>query len=456
MNANERGNKLKIEYLKIADLKPYANSPRVHSQAQRRKAEDILRRFGQVVPVIVDPDGVIIDGHLVVESLKGIGHDEVTAVILRNRDPGELRALRLTLNRLGEDTKWNKPSLKAEFDALVEIGFDLTLTGFDQVEIDMGLTIDDPTSAQVEDAPAAPDPDAPVVSRPGDLWVLCDRAGKTEHRLICGDARDPQVHAIVMGADTARMMFTDPPYNVKIEGHVCGLGQTAHREFAMASGEMTRPDFIAFLVAFLAGASSWLADGAVLFICMDWRHLPELFAAVEATRLFPLNLCVWAKTNAGMGSFYRSQHEMILAVKKGTAPHVNTFELSKKGRSRSNLWTYRGMNVLGAERDALLKVHPTVKPVALVADAIKDVSHRGDIVLDPFLGSGTTLIAAHETGRRCFGIEYDPAYVDLIVRRWLDHTGGTAVLAGTGESFGTREAGGLAPSRAGNQDPREG
>lgn len=266
------------------------------------------------------------------------------------------------------------------------------------------------------------------------------QAPSTLVQVICGDARDPQVCADLMGTDTARMMFSDPPYNVKIGGHVCGLGRTVHREFAMACGEMDKAQFTAFLGAFLTAASAGLTDGAVLFICMDWRHLPELFAAAEAEGLIPLNMCVWAKTNAGMGSFYRSQHEMILAVKKGTAPHINTFELGRKGRSRSNLWTYRGMNVLGAERDDLLKLHPTVKPVALVADAIKDVSHRGDIVLDPFLGSGTTLIAAHETGRRCFGIEYDPAYVDLIVRRWLDHTGGTAILAGAGESFVAREA----------------
>ncbi|MEP9357082.1 DNA modification methylase [Xanthobacter sp. KR7-65] len=448
-------NSLVIEIRGIADLKPYANSPRVHSRDQRRKAKDILRRFGQVTPIIIDPDGIIIDGHLVAETLAALGHDEVAVVVLPNRDPGELRALRLALNRLAENATWDKPKLRAEFDALLEISVDLSLTGFDQVEIDMSVSIDEPNSGVVEDAPLAPDRDAPVVSRRGDLWWLRDPAGKTEHRVICGDARDPEVHAALMGADSARMMFTDPPYNVQIDGHVSGLGRTAHREFAMVSGEMTSSDFTSFLVAFLAASSPGLAEGAVLFVCMDWRHLPELFVSAEATRLTSLNLCVWAKTNAGMGSFYRSQHEMILALKKGTAPHVNTFEPGKKGRSRSNLWTYRGMNVLGAERDALLKLHPTVKPVSLVADAIKDVSHRRDIVLDPFLGSGTTLIAAHETGRRCFGIEFDPAYVDLIVRRWLDHTGGTAVLAETGESFGAREAGALAAARADDQHRRE-
>ncbi|MFG1266200.1 DNA modification methylase [Xanthobacter aminoxidans] len=448
-------NSLVTEIRRIADLKPYANSPRVHSRDQRQKATSILRRFGQVTPIIIDPDGTIIDGHLVAETLAALGHDEVVVVVQRNRNPGELRALRLALNRLAEDATWDKPKLRAEFEALLEISFDLSLTGFDQVEIDMSVSIDEPNSGIVEDAPLASDLDGPVVSRLGDRWRLRDPAGKTEHLVICGDARDPQVHAALMVADSARMMFTDPTYNVKIDGHVSGHGRGAYPEFEMASGEMTSSDFTAFLTALLTTSLPGLAEGAVLFVCMDWRHLPELFAAVEAARLTLLNLCVWDKTNAGMGSFYRSQHEMILAVKKGTAPHVTTFELGKKGRSRSNVWTYRGMNVLGAERDDLLKVRPTVKPVTLVADAIKDVSHRGDIVLDPVLGSGTTLIAAHEAGRRCFGIEYDPANVDFIVRRWLHHTGGSAVLTGTEETFGAREAKVLAASRASDSHPRE-
>lgn len=437
-------NALEIVHRKIAELKPYSNNPRVHNRTQRRKANSILRRFGQVVPIIVDAEDVIIDGHLIVEELKALGYDEVATVTVRNRNSAEIRMLRLALNRLPQDAKWDDARLKVEFAELLEIGFDLALTGFDQIEIDMSLAIEDPSSAVVEDAPPAVDPDAVPVTHPGDVWMLRIHHREICHRVICGDARSPDVIAKLMGADMAQMMFTDPPYNVKIDGHVSGLGSQRHREFAMASGEMDRPQFTGFLGDFLTAAGPALADGAVSFVCMDWKHLPELFAAVEQAELTPLNLCVWAKTNAGMGTFYRSQHEMVLAVKNGTAPHINNFELGKKGRSRSNLWTYRGMNVVGQERDELLKLHPTVKPVALVADAIKDVSHRGGIVLDPFLGSGTTLIAAETTGRRCYGVEYDPLYVDLIVRRWMDHTGGTAVLAATNESFEEREAAALA------------
>lgn len=431
-------NSLDITYRKIADLKPYTNTPRVHDRAQRLKARKLLERFGQVVPIIIDPDRIIVDGHLIVEELQKLGYDEVATVTVRNRDPAEIRALRLALNRLPQDAKWDDERLKIEFSELLEIGFDLSFTAFDQVEIDMTLSLDEPSSAVVEDAPPTVDPLAVPVSRPGDLWIL------GRHRVICGDARDRAAIAKLMGEETAQMMFTDPPYNVNIDGHVSGLGSQRHREFAMASGEMSRAEFTAFLNDFLTAALPVLADGAVLFACMDWKHLPELFLAVEQVELTPLNLCVWAKTNAGMGTFYRSQHEMVLAVKKGSAPQINNFELGKKGRSRSNLWSYRGMNVVGQERDDLLKLHPTVKPVALVADAIKDVSHRGGIVLDPFLGSGTTLIAAESTGRRCYGVEYDPLYVDLIVRRWMDHTGGIAIQESTGESFEQREAAVLA------------
>lgn len=435
-------NAITTEYRKIADLKPYFNSPRVHDRAQRQKARKLLERFGQVVPIIIDPDGVIVDGHLIVEELKALGHDEVATVTVRNRNPAEIKALRLALNRLPQEAKWDDERLKVEFSELLEIGFDLSFTAFDQVEIDMTLSLDEPTSAVVEDAPPTVDPLAVPVSRPGDLWVL------GHHRVICGDARDRAVIATLMGTEAAQMMFTDPPYNLKIDGHVSGLGNQRHREFAMASGEMSRAEFTAFLADFLMAALPVMVGGAVLFACMDWKHLPELFSAVEQVRLTPLNMCVWAKTNAGMGTFYRSQHEIVLAVKKGSAPHINNFELGKKGRSRSNLWSYRGMNVVGQERDDLLKLHPTVKPVALVADAIKDVSHRGGIVLDPFLGSGTTLIAAESTGRRCCGVEFDPLYCDLIIRRWADHTGASAVLEPTGESFEQREAAALAAATA--------
>jgi DNA modification methylase len=274
-----------------------------------------------------------------------------------------------------------------------------------------------------------PEPEpGPAVTQPGDVWVL----GK--HRLICGDARDPAVYAALMGADRARAVFTDPPYNVKIDGHVCGSGAVKHREFAMASGEMDAGTFTAFLEASLCAMAAVSLDGAIHFTCMDWRHMAELQAAGDKVYSGLKNLVVWAKTNGGMGTFYRSRHELIYVWKVGTAPHTNTFGLGEHGRYRTNVWDYPGVNSFGGNQKDLA-LHPTVKPVALVADAIKDVSRRGEIVLDGFGGSGTTLIAAERTGRVARLVELDPIYCDVICRRYAALTGVEPVLEATGETF---------------------
>ena len=236
------------------------------------------------------------------------------------------------------------------------------------------------------------------------------------------------------------MVFTDPPYNVKINGNVSGLGKTRHREFAMASGEMTPKEFTAFLLRAITAILPSLENGGILFVCMDWRHLRELLDAGDQAQLELKNLCVWTKSNAGMGTFYRSQHELVLVFKHGDAPHQNNFELGQYGRTRSNVWPYRGVNTFGKNRMALLGVHPTVKPVALIVDALLDVSARGQMVVDPFLGSGSVLLAAEKTGRICVGIEIDPAYVEVTIRRWQKQTGRDAICAATGETFEAVEA----------------
>lgn len=318
------------------------------------------------------------------------------------------------------------------------------------MEIDFHLDTDPPRPGELEDAPPPVDPGALAVSQPGDLWKLGGN-----HRVLCGDAKSGDAVARLMGGETAQHCFTDPPYNVAIAGFVSGLGRNKHREFAEASGEMPSGEFVTFLVAFLAAAAAHLADGAVLHVCMDWRHVGELSEAGRASGLRLLNICVWTKTNPGMGSFYRSQHELVFVFKKGDGPFRNNVQLGAKGRSRSNVWSYRGMNVPGNDRDDLLATHPTVKPVRLVADAILDVTKRGDIVLDPFLGSGTTLIAAEDMGRRCVGIEIDPLYVDASIRRWQAHTGYAAVHCETGEAFDDRAeavaAGASSPSDVGGE-----
>ena len=234
----------------------------------------------------------------------------------------------------------------------------------------------------------------------------------------------------------ARMVFTDPPYNIPIKGFVSGLGAVTHREFTQGSGELSEAQFVQFLTEATANMCQHLVDGGLAFICIDWRHIRELLDAAVANKLESINLCVWAKTNGGMGGLYRSQHELVLVLKHGTAPHVNNIELGRFGRNRSNVWHYRGMNAFGSERNDLLRAHPTVKPVALVADAIRDVTKRGDRVIDAFLGSGTTLIATEATGRICHGVEIDPLYLDLAIRRWQKATGRDAVHADTGKTFG--------------------
>jgi DNA modification methylase len=261
-----------------------------------------------------------------------------------------------------------------------------------------------------------------------------------EHRLLCGDARDAGAIQRLMAQETARMVFTDPPYNVKIDGHVGGAGKTKHREFAMASGEMSQDQFTRFLTEVLGNMADASCDGSIHFVCMDWRHMSELMTAGGRVYDELKNLVVWTKTNGGMGTFYRSRHELIFVFKKGTTAHINTFGLGETGRYRTNVWEYPGINTFRNDRDDELAMHPTVKPVALVADAIKDVSRRGHIVLDAFGGSGTTLIAAEKTGRKARLLELDPAYCDVICRRFEAYTGKPAILAESGLPWAEVEA----------------
>jgi DNA modification methylase len=293
-------------------------------------------------------------------------------------------------------------------------------------EIDLLL---DPAPGEEDTLDRLPEADGPPVTAPGDLWCL------GRHRVLCADASSAAAFELVMAGKAAQLVFTDPPYNVPIDGHVCGLGRTRHPDFAMASGEMSEAEFTAFLATVLGHAAGHSADGALHFVFMDWRHLTELLTAGRAIYRELKNLCVWVKDNGGMGSLYRSQHELVLVFKNGSAPHVNNVELGRHGRNRSNVWRHPGVNSLHAGRLADLRLHPTVKPVQLVADAILDASKRRAVVLDPFLGSGTTLLAAERTARHACGLELEPRYVDVAIRRWQEHTGRAAVHVESGLTF---------------------
>jgi DNA modification methylase len=361
---------------------------------------------------------------------KKLGFDSVPTVVVRTNDPAAVKALRLALNRVAEDAGWDKENLREELKYLLEVDYELDLTGFDAPEIDAILEIETPTIGVV-DLDEEELPTGPAVADTGDI-IACGR-----HRIACGDARDPALLARLRGKNAVRMVMTDPPFNIPIDGFVGGKGGVRHREFAHASGEMSDAEFLAFLAGFFTTAMTTLIPGALVYTWMDWRHIDTLIAAGKQSGLALLNICVWAKTTAGMGSLYRSQHELCSIFKFGSEPHVNNVELGKHGRSRSNLWTARGMASFGRERNEL-SLHPTIKPVRLLADAILDASKRGDTVLDSFLGSGSTLLACDEIGRRCFGVEIDPLYVDVAVRRWQRATRRDAIFEDTGETFDER------------------
>ena len=415
----------------ITSLRPYANNARTHSKKQVKQIAASIERFAFTNPVLVSDEGDIIAGHGRVEAAKLLGCKTVPTLALSHLSPAERRAYVLANNKLALNAGWDKEILAIELQALVDLEFDVEITGFSLAEIDFVLDAAGEADPDGTDAPedAVPMVSGEPVTQMGDLWML------GRHRLLCGDTRSSSDLDLLMASDRADLVFTDPPYNVAIDGNVCGLGSVKHREFAFASGEMNRDQFIAFLSETLGNMARSMRDGAIAFVCMDWRHMSELLAAGEASFTELKNLVVWNKSNGGMGAFYRSKHELIFVFKQGTADHTNSFGLGDTGRYRTNVWDYAGISSIGANRSGELAMHPTVKPVALIADAIRDCSRRGEIVLDGFGGSGSTLMAAEKTGCCARLIEYDPLYCDTIVRRWERFTGKSATLAGTGQEF---------------------
>lgn len=415
----------------IESLRPYPRNARTHSRKQVQQIAASIERFGFNNPVLISDEGEIIAGHGRAEAAKLLGMKTVPTLALSHLSEAERRAYILADNKLALNAGWDREILAIELQALVDLEFDVELTGFSLAEVD--LVLDEAGEADPEGMDAAedlvPQRSGPPVTRTGDLWLL------GRHRLLCGDTRSIADLDRLMGADRADLVFTDPPYNVAIDGHVCGLGSVKHREFAFASGEMSKSQFTAFLVETLGNIARVMRDGAIAYVCMDWRHMGELVAAGEQVFTELKNLVVWNKTNGGMGAFYRSKHELIFVYKQGTADHTNSFGLGETGRYRTNVWDYAGISSIGSSRSEELAMHPTVKPVALIADAIRDCSRRGEVVLDGFGGSGSTLLAAEKTGRSARLVEYDPIYCDTIVRRWERYTGKRAALQGTGATF---------------------
>jgi DNA modification methylase len=426
---------LSVIYRPMEALKPDPANPRRHSKKQIRQIANSIEIFGFNVPVLVDAELKIIAGHGRLLACRELGWSEVPTISLDHLTRAQVRAFMIADNRLSEIASWDDRLLAEQLKDLSLIGLDFSLevTGFEVAEIDLRIaSLDDPPERAADPADALPElGSGPTVSKPGDLWLL------GSHRVLCGNVLDIADCRTLMAEQRAAMVFTDPPYNVPIDGHATGLGAIRHRSFAMATGEMSRPGFAVFLATSLRHLAGFSASGALLYICIDWRHLGELLTAGHEADARLENLCVWVKDNAGMGSLYRSQHELIFVFKTGRGRHRNNVQLGRFGRSRSNVWHYPGVNSFSrkTEEGNLLALHPTVNPVALVADAILDCTSHGDIVLDGFLGSGSTVIAAERTGRRCYGLELDPGYVDTIIRRWQSLTGGVARHAHNGRSF---------------------
>jgi DNA modification methylase len=416
---------LDLLYVPLEEVRTPKREIRKLDPAHVCEVANAINGLGFCAPVLVGRDNAVIDGAIRVEAARQLGLGRVPCVRIEHLSETEQRVLRLAVNRLGEKGEWNLDELKIEFEELILVAAPIEVSGFALDEIDqviLGGEVD-----AIERGPLAPEASAIAVARLGDTFQL------GPHRVVCGSATEASViRFLTEDCPPARLVLTDEPYNVPIAGHVSGGN---HREFVMASGEMTDAEFLAFNEAWIGAVLPSLCDGGVAGTFIDWRGCPTVNAAAAKLGLKPLNLVVWAKTNAGMGSLYRSQHELLPLFKKGSAQHVNNVELGKRGRWRSNVWTYPGASSLGSDARRGLQDHPTVKPIAMLEDALLDLTERNDIVIDPFLGSGSTLIAAERTGRLCRGVELDPLYVDVIVRRYEVATGKAATLVETGETF---------------------
>jgi DNA modification methylase len=436
---------MEVKAFKINELIEYARNPRKNDAVVDRMV-GCIKEFGFRIPVVAKSDGSVVDGHLRLKAAKKLGMTEVPVVIADDLTDAQIKAFRLIANQSANWADWDEELLKLELEDLKNLDFDLDLTGFDLSEVEKLLRNDEIEEDDYGETPA--EENAKSISKLGDLWIL------GEHRLLCGDATKIEDVKKLMDERLADMVFCDPPYNVRIN-NIIGLGSVHHDEFQMASGEMTEREFIDFLSLVFKNLVEISKAGSIHYHCMDWKHIYEIMVAGRNAYAEFKQLCVWNKDNGGMGTFYRSKHELIFVFKNGTAKHTNNFELGQHDRYRTNVWDYAGVNSFTSQTRARtekgkvsigsedLKMHPTVKPVKLVADAILDCSLHGELILDLFGGSGTTLIACEETDRRCCMMELDPKYVDTIIRRWQNHTNQDAILETAGKTFDEVELNGV-------------
>lgn len=421
---------LPIRWLAVARLRPNAHNPRKHSKRQIKLIAASIKKFGFLNPIIVDEDNTILAGHGRLEASIQQGLTQVPTVCFEHLTPLQKRAYLIADNKIAEEAGWDRELLAIELGTLTELlpleGLDVSITGFAVPEVD--TILNDMSSSKPPGEEALPSLPRKAVAQKGDLWLL----GK--HRLLCGDAQNSKNFTHLLNGASAAAVFCDPPYNVRVSS-IGGRGRIQHKEFAFASGEMNSDQFRRFLSKTLTNGIHVSKSGAVHFVCMDWRHIDDLIAVGRKIFGTMLNLAVWNKSNAGQGSFYRSQHELIGIFRVGEDPHKNNVELGSFGRNRSNVWSYPGVNTFGRHRLEALAMHPTIKPTAMVADALLDCTARGDAVLDQFAGSGTIFLAAEKVGRVAYGMEIDPRYVDVAIRRWQNVTKLEATLVNDGRTF---------------------
>lgn len=438
---NDANRRFLVELWPLSRLKPHPKKLRKHSEHQLTILAAGIRKFGCLSAIVVDENDVILKGHAVCEAARRTGLEEINVIRALHLTEPEKRAYRIADNKTALLSEWDDAILKTELTDLsgFDLDFDAALTGFSTTEID--LIIDGaPGEDAADEADEVPEMRQTAVSRRGDLWIL------DAHRLLCGDARDPEGYKQLLRTDLARMVICDVPFNVPIQGHVSGLGRQKHREFAMASGEMTTEEFTAFLAQSFKCVADSSLGGSLHYHFIDHKHLDEMTAAGAQIYSKRLNVLVWVKSNGGMGAFYRSRHELIFLFKHGTQPHVNNIALGKEGRYRTNVLEYAGANAFGREREEDLARHPTSKPWRLIADLICDASNAGEWVLDCFAGGGTVLVACEKTRRRAAAIEIDGIYCDLSIERWEKLTGKHALLESTGQTYAEVRAQRLSPA----------
>lgn len=419
---------LKVVYLPISEIQKYSGNAKLHSDKQVSQIVKSIKRFDFINPILIDEKSIIIAGHGRLEAAIGAGLDKVPVIQIKHLTEAEKKAYRIADNKLTELGDWDIGKLQLEFEAIesLDVELDFEITGFNSGELDVLMDNACPKAdPQKNSIPFIPDDE--IVSKEGDIWEL----GK--HRIICGNSLVRDTFSNLMQGKKATMVFTDPPYNLSTDD-ICGGGAIKHEDFKFAHGEMSSTEFQQFLKSSFMLLKEFSTSGSLHYLCIDWKHVKEMSYAGADVYAELKNICVWNKTNAGMGSLYRSKHEFVFVYKNGKDKHINNIELGVNGRYRTNVWDYAGVNTFGGERNNLV-MHPCVKPVELLKDAILDASNRGDIILDSFLGSGSTLIAAEMCKRVCYGIELEAKYIDTAIRRFETLTKQDAIHIDSGRTY---------------------